>query len=92
MMAAIDKLAMRTNRTKRILLVLTDGDADEGQPAMDLAQDYARAKGVQVIGVQIGEEKADAFKVGIAVPDPSKLSSEVLGALLDELRKAWVAR
>jgi len=92
MMGAIDKLAQRTNRTKRILIVLTDGDADEGQPAMDLAQDYARAKGVHVIGVQIGSEKADAFKVGVGVIDSSNLSQEVLGALLGELRVAWAAR
>jgi uncharacterized protein with von Willebrand factor type A (vWA) domain len=92
MMAAIDRLATRTNRTKRILIVLTDGDADEGQDALNLAQDYARSKDVRVIGVQIGSEKADAFRVGVGVTDPSKLSQEVLGALLGELRKAWVAR
>jgi len=90
-MASVDHLAARPRRTKRILLALTDGMSDEGAPAVKLACDYGRSRGVHVIGVLIQSDEK-GFPTSIQVDDPSDLSRAVLDRLVDELRAQWVAR
>ena len=74
--------------TRRILMVLTDGDCDLGNARVTEACDIARAWGVEVVGIGIDAPAvAAAFPQGrsVNVRDLSQLGATGLGVLCDLL-------
>ena len=74
--------------TRRILLVLTDGDGDLGNKTTLAACDLLEATGVEVVGIGCAFEVSGAFRRSVNVMDLAELADQGLSALVKILAPA----
>jgi Mg-chelatase subunit ChlD len=89
-LAGADMLATQT-ATRRIMLVLTDGQCDLGDRAVTAACNLAADMGVETVGVGMGcEEVVQAFppRWSVNVQDLTRLATTGLGVIVDMLEDA----
>jgi Mg-chelatase subunit ChlD len=90
MRTCVDRLARQGNVTRRILLVLTDGQDSYPETSNGALCRWARQRGVEVIGLALfmpGLERTFAGRI-VHVWDIASLSTKGLGALVTVLGQA----
>jgi hypothetical protein len=77
---------MNEQATRRILMVLTDGECDLGAERVKAAVKMTEARGVETVGIGCGTDVAYAFERFVNVMDMSRLAEDGLAALVDLLQ------
>lgn len=84
-MNAADRLARR-RATRRILITMTDGECNYKSQGMIVANDYARARGVETVGIgMMIDLNGKGFDVTATVADVKTLATTTLATLAKAL-------
>jgi nitric oxide reductase activation protein len=81
----------RRDASRRVMIVLTDGNGDYGHAVTKAAVQYAERAGVEMIGIGIERDVVSSYPTSIVVEDLSDLTGQAMTVLVNRLSAKRVA-